>query len=340
MKLYHVSGFHKDKSSIDFSISAKPTRDPMLEQVPQARSIRLLRDVYNNSELLSATGWKPYKIVAELIFEYIRKNEYPDSPSRLVYPFFSKNLDDAILFNREYRNGEGGIFICEADAAKVHYYDMDLFTEVSDAVRDNGDAPLTEALYIHAQNNAREYWETSKDGTMEILYEGFPTATNIEEINTKTITPGVGIGNYRIGMTQDEVEAQLDSEHLHFDQSELRWDIADGFFAFSEKKGTLQEIGVTGAKAGRFHSVGVGTTVRQAQNALGAYTVRYDGLDVLLYPKAYPGLAFELAENDSDDDAGSFYSEQTQISWFFVYDADAPEQELYHGDIVGESDSE
>ena len=217
---------------------------------------------------------------------------------------------------------------------------MDLFTEVSDAIRDNGDAPLTEALYIHAQKNAWEYWKTSKDGTTEILYAGFPTVTNIEETNIKTITPGVGIGNYRIGMTQDEVEAQLDSEHLHFDQSELRWDIADGFLAFSAAKGTLQEIGLTGAKAGRFHSVGVGTTVRQAQDALGAYTVRYDGLDVLLYPKAYPGLAFELAENDSDDDSGILYNEQTKITWVFVYDTDAPEQELYHGDIVGESDSE
>lgn len=340
MKLYHVSGFHKDESSIDFSKSAKPTRDSMLEQVQQARIIRLLRDVHNNSELLSATGWEPYRIVAELIFEYIRENEYPDSPSRLVYPFFFKNFDDAISFNREYRNGKGGIFLSEADAAKVHYYDMDLFTEVSDAIRDNGDAPLTEALYIHAQKNAWEYWKTSKDGTTEILYAGFPTVTNIEETNIKTITPGVGIGNYRIGMTQDEVEAQLDSEHLHFDQSELRWDIADGFLAFSAAKGTLQEIGLTGAKAGRFHSVGVGTTVRQAQDALGAYTVRYDGLDVLLYPKAYPGLAFELAENDSDDDSGILYNEQTKITWVFVYDTDAPEQELYHGDIVGESDSE
>ena len=96
---------------------------------------------------------------------------------------------------------------------------------------------------------------------------------------------------------------------------------------------------MTGAKAGRFHSVGVGMTVRQAQDALGAYTVRYDGLDVLLHPKAYPGLAFELAENDSDDDSGILYSEQTKITWVFVYDVDAPEQELYHGDIVGESDN-
>ena len=51
-------------------------------------------------------------------------------------------------------------------------------------------------------------------------------------------------------------------------------------------------------------------------------------------------MAFELAENDSDDDSGILYNEQTKITWVFVYDTDAPEQELYHGDIVGESDSE
>lgn len=179
MKLYHVSTQHNDEMKVDLSISPKTYRRTLEWWIPRAGSYDLFSKACESKELPLINGWKHFKVVAELIFEYIRVSEYPDSPSRLECPFFFKSLEDAITFIKEQRAGKGFIFTCEANATKAHYYNMDLFTEASDAIEING---LNEDLYTRAQSNACEYWKTSKEGTTEILYEGFPVIEKLEMI--------------------------------------------------------------------------------------------------------------------------------------------------------------
>ena len=47
----------------------------------------------NNDETYQQTGWSVEKWMCEAIFEYVRKEEYPDKPSRIWGLFLSKNLE-------------------------------------------------------------------------------------------------------------------------------------------------------------------------------------------------------------------------------------------------------
>lgn len=135
--------------------------------------------MYNNSlveQYSKEKGWSNEKIATEAIFEYIGLTEYANSPSRLLYAYFTDSLEKAKIFNKVERENSGDYFFFEGDEKNIYYYDMDIFKHAFKELRDTG---LTEKTFEHIKSLARKYWLTSKEGNIEILYKGRPVLKNI-----------------------------------------------------------------------------------------------------------------------------------------------------------------
>ncbi|MBQ8575529.1 MAG: hypothetical protein IJ447_05730 [Clostridia bacterium] len=187
MKLYHVSTLNKNKVEINMTESVKNDviyvyflMDNMnaYTNFYQAYSSQLI-EMYSNQK-----GWSKEKLAVEAIFEYVRLLEYSNSPSRLLYAYFTDSIDNAKTFNQVERNNCGDYFSFEAEEDKVFYYDMDIFDS---AVKTLESVGLTEIAFENLKMLARKYWLTSRDGNTEILYQGRPILKNIS--NTLQTSP-------------------------------------------------------------------------------------------------------------------------------------------------------
>lgn len=143
------------------------------------------------------------------------------------------------------------------------------------------------------------------------------------------IVPGESFGDYRLGMSRSDVKRLLASNHVPITcEEDARIDVSNVFFAFSDKNEYgLVEIGIVKGRRDRFHSVGIETTIHKMHCQLGPYVVRDDGLDILCYPKAYPGIIFQVED---------FYKRTSHVKAIMIYPLDAPDGEFYWGDVIGE----
>ncbi len=182
MKLYHVSTINKNKVEINMNESIKNDVIYVYFLMDKMSAYVDFYKAYNSNliEMYSSQkGWKIEKIAVEAIFEYIRLFEYPSSPSRLLYTYFTDSIDKAKLFNQVERNNCGDYFSFEAEEDKAYYYDMDIFDSAVKMLENTG---LSEISFENIKMIARKYWMTSKDGNSEILYKGRPILKNISNL--------------------------------------------------------------------------------------------------------------------------------------------------------------
>ena len=114
------------------------------------------------------TNRKEGKWCCESIFEYIRKTEYPDKPSRIWSIYLFAKLDDACFFLNEYRkptikeNGEkvvAHIYQIEIPEEKVFVFDMNIYSEADNLLQDHLEkGSFDNLLYENICKKAREYW--------------------------------------------------------------------------------------------------------------------------------------------------------------------------------------
>lgn len=181
MKLYHVSTQNKNKKIIDMKKSIKDDMRFVGFLLDRIKGFDDFNQAYNSEFMQISSkkrGWIAQKIVAEAIFEFIRQKDYPSSPSRLMYSYFTDSVEKAKYFNKKERENEGDYFVFEADEEKVYYYDMDVFNAAVKVLEKQG---LTEQSFEKVKEFARTYWLTSEEGNTEILYKGSPVLENITE---------------------------------------------------------------------------------------------------------------------------------------------------------------
>lgn len=180
MKLYHVSKINKGQKIIDMCKNKKNDVKYVLFLMDEIYNYDRFYKAYRSEQMNTISnekGWTREKIAAEAIFENIRRSEYTESPSRLLYAYFTDSLEKAKTFNKDQRNNEGDYFSFDADEDKVYYYNMDVFTEAADSLK-NG---FSKQSFDFVKKKAKEYWTTSKSGNVEILYKGKPILLNISE---------------------------------------------------------------------------------------------------------------------------------------------------------------
>ena len=179
MKLYHVSKNNKNRDVIDMKTFVKNDMEFVGFLLDSVQEYNCFYQAYNSEFMqmcVERKGWSAEKIASEAVFEYIRKNDYTSSPSRLSYAYFTDSIEKAMSFNKEERENEGAYFVFEADEEKVYYYDMDLFDM---AVRILENDKLTENSFRKINDIAKKYWLGSKEGNTEILYKGNPVLEKV-----------------------------------------------------------------------------------------------------------------------------------------------------------------
>ena len=132
-----------------------------------------------NSDITKACSaekkWSPEKLATEAIFEYVRTEKHPESPSRLCYAYFSESYEKAKEFNEKYRSGNGAIFKFTADPQNTYHYDMDIFDEAVKMF----ETGVTLKSYEKVMALAEIYWNQTIKGETEILYKGYPILTRL-----------------------------------------------------------------------------------------------------------------------------------------------------------------
>ena len=155
MQLYHVSIQNKNKEVIDMNTTIK---DDMRFVGFLLDNIKGFDDFYQayHSEFIQMCskkrGWIVEKIASEAIFEFIRQSDYPSSPSRLVYAYFTDSIEKAKAFNGLERENKGDYFVFDADEDKVYYYDMDVFDSAVKVLEERG---LTEQSFEKTKGFAK-----------------------------------------------------------------------------------------------------------------------------------------------------------------------------------------
>lgn len=124
-----------------------------------------------NESIFDKTGWRKSKWLCELIFESIRKDKYKNAPRRMYSVYLCNSLDEACMFNEQYRNGTAKTFEVDLDGY-VHSFDMKLFTKAEELLNANI-SNINEALYNKIKLYAFEYW-SQKIPMQEVehLFEG------------------------------------------------------------------------------------------------------------------------------------------------------------------------
>ena len=178
MKLYHVSCHNANKELLDMRESIKDDLRFVYPLLVVVHSYEDFLFTFNSQFMLNQSaikGWSIYKIAAEAIFEWVRLRKYPDSPSRLLYAYFTSSIESALSFNENYRSGQGAIFEFEGDADKCYRYDMDIFYSAVKLL----ETGLNEYSFNRIFDIADIYWKAENNQNIEILYKGHPILKRI-----------------------------------------------------------------------------------------------------------------------------------------------------------------
>ena len=106
MELFHVSTHNKKMNSIDMGIKKKCDIRYVSYLFYSATSFEEFLSAFNSDITKACSAekkWSPEKLATEAIFEYVRTEKHPESPSRLCYAYFSESYEKAKEFNEKYR---------------------------------------------------------------------------------------------------------------------------------------------------------------------------------------------------------------------------------------------
>ena len=184
MKVYHVSETLKlnEELKTDYKEQAN-LAEPFVKAMKHSFEMfygMLLQADYMGAALakfnLSGMPTNETKWATEGIFEYIRRNEFPDAPSRLKANYFFKDSEQCkMLFTEHWGMDEK-----KEEAEQFHLYelelegnylecDMNLFDEAFDQIWEL-DSPMQ---MMNAMNLARKYFrgDRGENAVMEIISE-------------------------------------------------------------------------------------------------------------------------------------------------------------------------
>lgn len=116
----------------------------------------VLFNIINKLNINTDTGRQNDKWLCEAIFEYIRKIEYPNNPSRMWGLFVVSTYEEAKKFNLNYRNGNAKIFEIKQPIENAFKYDMYFFDLAHQLIKNSG---LNYLTFGNACENARYYWQ-------------------------------------------------------------------------------------------------------------------------------------------------------------------------------------
>ncbi|MCH5268464.1 MAG: hypothetical protein J1E62_08985 [Lachnospiraceae bacterium] len=138
------------------------------------------------------------------------------------------------------------------------------------------------------------------------------------KIENGEIIPGVGIGEFKIGMSKEELLEILGDDYTESYLSGVDWklDIENAAFWIHKHYG-VRQIGVWGDFKGSYKgSVKIGTTLSEIQEMFGAYEEAGGIIDAIYEIVGVDGMCFELDDLDDWDDWDELIA---PINVIFVY---------------------
>lgn len=173
IKLYHMSETLKlgDELMPDYlnkSVNCEPYISAM-EKGLDSLELLLQKKIEEQQE-----DWNDVvKWCVEGIFEYIRKNEFPDVPSRTKSNYYFDNLDDfAVLYQagwaQEPEEERNKLHLYEIEMHTEHLYkfDMSVFDKAYDKLHDDKDLEsviIYARNYFEGKNTEKPVWEIMSD---------------------------------------------------------------------------------------------------------------------------------------------------------------------------------
>jgi hypothetical protein len=127
------------------------------------------------------------------------------------------------------------------------------------------------------------------------------------------ILPGIGIGNFKLGITRDELLSRLGDDYMQRESGEGGIiDIGNASFWIGND-GRVNQIGVSGDFKGKYKEVmGLGTIAEDVKKYVDDYVEVWDGYEL----ENVRGICFQLG--DAGDD--SYWDEQkAPIEWIGVF---------------------
>ena len=128
------------------------------------------------------------------------------------------------------------------------------------------------------------------------------------------VEPGKRLGNYFIGEKFATLQSKIPNDAS---VSELvdtwRYEFKPYAIWVNKKTLTVSQVGAGEGFEGDFFGIGIGSTLEDVTKHIGTYK---EELDVYVLPR-YPGIAFELREEDFDED---LEEETTPFGHIIVFD--------------------
>lgn len=168
MTYYHVSSYlregdyltRKTKNNFDYCCYASICDVSTYEKFIECYQQLCLSNVQQN------TGRTAAKWICEAVFEYVRKNEFSDKPSRIWGFYLSSTTAEARTFLQKERqpwiDASGNLRTAHIfeinipDTQKVHCFNMDFYTEADRKLHLD---KLDRSTYNFILSKAREYWK-------------------------------------------------------------------------------------------------------------------------------------------------------------------------------------
>lgn len=118
-------------------------------------------DYLQTSGVFQETGRTFEKWLCETLFESVRKQRYPNCPTRIYGTFLCKEFSESRMFNETEREGDGTIFRVRTKES-VDYFDMKLFTDAESSLH----CGISEGVYNYCLEKAVKYWESKNDASV------------------------------------------------------------------------------------------------------------------------------------------------------------------------------
>lgn len=116
----------------------------------------LFQEMYKNPHLIMRTKTLPSKWICEAIFEFVRKQSYPNMPSRVWGVFLCKTYEEAKIFNKNERENNGHIYAIHlSENAKIYEFNMIWYSLANELIEEQ---KFSIDSYNIAIKYAKQYW--------------------------------------------------------------------------------------------------------------------------------------------------------------------------------------
>ena len=167
---FHVSSYVHEGDILTHQTKYNPDTCERISKahISNYKDYLSLLNSLEEEKICDKTGRDHYKWSCEAIFESVRVEYYPDRPSRIWGIYLVDSFQKAQEFCKNFRQGTAGIFEIDVSEKDVYRFDMDMFTNVDEALR----ADHSLGNYIKAVEIAHKYWNgIIESNTIECLID-------------------------------------------------------------------------------------------------------------------------------------------------------------------------